>query len=50
MNIFNCRYWQIEIAFARMLKHSPMQPCVHDSEFGEHSRESLQVMDATVIL
>ena len=25
------------------------QPCVHDSKFGEHSWESLQVMDATVI-
>ena len=30
-----------------MLEHLLMQPCVHDSEFGEHSRESLKVMDAT---
>ena len=35
INVFNCRYWQTEIAFARMLGHSLMQPCVHDSEFGE---------------
>ena len=48
MNIFNCRYWQTEIAFTRMLKHSLMQPFVHDSEFKEHSRESLKIMDATV--
>ena len=25
-----------------------MQPWVHDSEFGEHSRELLKVMDAPV--
>ena len=25
-----------------------MQPCVHDSEFGEHSWEPLKVMDAPV--
>ena len=50
INVFNCRYWQTEIAFARMLKHSPRQPCVHDCKFGEHSWESLQVMDATVLL
>ena len=41
INVFNCRYWQTDMAFARMLKHSLMQPCVHYSEFGEHSRESL---------
>ena len=50
MNIFNCRYWQTEIAFTRMLGHSLMQPCMHDSEFGEHSRELLTVMDATASL
>ena len=48
MNIFNCRYWQTEIAFMRMLKHSLMQPCMHDSEFKEHSQESLKIMDATI--
>ena len=26
-----------------------MQPCVHDSEFGEHLWESLKMMDATVL-
>ena len=31
-----------------MLGDSLMQPCVHDSEFGEHSRESLKVIDAPV--
>ena len=25
-----------------MLENSPMQPCVQDSEFGEHSWESLR--------
>ena len=48
MNIFNCRYWQTEIAFARMLKHSLMQPCVHGSGFKEHSWESLKIMDTMV--
>ena len=48
INIFNCRYWQSGIMFARMLGDSLMQPCVHDSEFGEHSRESLKVIDAPV--
>ena len=47
MNVFNYRYWRTKIAFVRMLGHLLMQPCVHDSEFGEHSRESLKVMDAT---
>ena len=45
INVFNCRYWQ---TFARMLGDSLVQPCVHDSEFGEHSRESLKVMVAAV--
>ena len=31
-----------------MFGDSLMQPCVHDSEFGEHSQESLKVMDAPV--
>ena len=26
-----------------------MQPCVHDSEFGEHLQELLKVMDASVL-
>ena len=41
---FNCRYWQTEIAFARMLGNSLIQPCVHDSEFGEYLWESLKMM------
>ena len=49
INVFNCRYWQTEIAFARMFGHSLMQPCVHDSESGEHSQESLKVMNGTVL-
>ena len=44
INIFNCRYCQTEIAFTRMLGDSLVQPCVHNSEFGEHSQESLKVM------
>ena len=28
----------------RMLGDSLMQPCMHDSEFGEHSWESLKLM------
>ena len=44
INVFNCRYWQCVVTFARMLGDSLMQPCMHDSEFGEHSRESLKVM------
>ena len=43
--VFNCRCWQFELAFARMLGDSPMQPCVHDSEFREHSRELLKRTD-----
>ena len=26
-----------------------MQPCMHDSEFGEHSRESLKMTNGTVL-
>ena len=37
ITVFNCRYWQTEIAFAQMLGNSLVQPCVYDSEFGEHS-------------
>ena len=44
INVFNCRCWQCIVTFARMLGDSLMQPCVHDSEFREHSRESLKVM------
>ena len=44
INVLNFRYGRTEIAFARMLENLLMQPCVHDSEFGEHSRESLKVM------
>ena len=44
INVFNCRYWQCIITFAQMLGDLLMQPCVHDSEFGEHSRESLKGM------
>ena len=44
INVFNCRYWQCIVTFVQMLGDSLMQPCVHDSKFGEHSRESLKVM------
>ena len=49
INVFNFRYWQSEIAFVRMLGDSPMQPCVHDSEFGEHSWESLKMVDVLAL-
>ena len=44
INVFNCRYWQCVVMFVRMLGDLLMQPCMHDSEFGEHSWESLNVM------
>ena len=44
INVFNCRYWQCIVMFTRMLGDSLMQPCIDDSELGEHSRESLNVM------
>ena len=44
INVFNCRYWQTEIAFARMLGNLLVQPCVYDSKFGELLWELLKVM------